>query len=321
LPIPLFAHVFPVLLGYTWLKIKPGAGGAAVKFAINVPNFGDCASARLLAEWASDAEEAGWDGFFIWDHVAFDWPDAVVDPWIALTAMTMSTERIRLGAMVTPLPRRRPWKVARETASLDQLSGGRLHFGVGIGGSEAEFAWLGEPADMKVRAAMLDEGLDVLTGLWRGEPFNHQGIHYSVQRALFWPTPVQQPRIPIWVAGMWPNKAPLRRAARWDGVIPIPIYVDGDLTVALTPDEIREIKEYVLQHREEDAPFDIVVTGITPGGDSEEAARIIAAYADVGATWWQENLIPLRFDWEWGPPPWPLEAMHERIVQGPPRSE
>jgi alkanesulfonate monooxygenase SsuD/methylene tetrahydromethanopterin reductase-like flavin-dependent oxidoreductase (luciferase family) len=289
-----------------------------MKYAVNIPHFGGCADARTLAALARDAEDAGWDGFFIWDHIALGWPDPVADATVALTAIALNTERIRFGALVTPLPRRRPAKFARETASLDRLSGGRLIVGVGIGLFAVEFENLGEPASLKTRAAMLDEGLGVLTGLWGGEQFTHNGEHYTVRDAHFLPTPVQMPRIPIWVAGMWPNKAPLRRAARWDGVCPIP-RVTEDLGAVLTPGDIEEIVAYIMRHRESDAPFDVAAVGTTPGDEPSQAAETAAQYAKAGATWWQEMVTPHRFDWEWGPSPWPMDAMRERVLQGPPK--
>ena len=141
-----------------------------MKYAINIINFGDCGDAMTLAELARTAEVAGWDGLFVWDHIAWDGRVMpMVDPWVALTAIATSTNRIRIGAMVTPLPRRRPWKFARETVSLDYLSSGRMIVGVGIGDALAEFKNLGEEADLKTRGAMLDEGLQVVNGLWSGE--------------------------------------------------------------------------------------------------------------------------------------------------------
>ena len=169
-----------------------------MRFAINLPNFGEYGDARRLAELARETEAAGWDGFFIWDVFGGDSaaPVPVDDPWIALAAIAATTERIRLGTMVTPLPRRRPWKLARQAASLDHLSGGRLILGVGIGTPPEEFARFGEEPDPRIRAEMLDEGLEVLTGLWSGEPFSFHGRHYRVEEATLLPRPVQQPRIP-----------------------------------------------------------------------------------------------------------------------------
>jgi alkanesulfonate monooxygenase SsuD/methylene tetrahydromethanopterin reductase-like flavin-dependent oxidoreductase (luciferase family) len=283
-----------------------------MQFAINLPNFGEYGDPGLLAELARDAEDAGWDGFFIWDHVQYFAPGErvpMVDPWVALAAVATATSRIRLGPMVTPIPRRRPWKLARESVTLDHLSGGRLILGVGLGDPVAtEFGTFGEETDARRRAGMLDDGLAVLTGLWRGEPFSFEGEHFRVRDALCWPPPAQSPRIPIWVAGMWPNRPPLRRAARWDGVFPVKLEPDG--FGILTPDEVRDLIAYVRSHRESDGPFDVVICGDTPADDPAGAAAIVAPYADAGLTWWQESLSDFRG---------PLELTRARIRQGPPR--
>jgi alkanesulfonate monooxygenase SsuD/methylene tetrahydromethanopterin reductase-like flavin-dependent oxidoreductase (luciferase family) len=265
-----------------------------------------------LAELAREAQDAGWDGFFIWDHVQSFAPGErvpVVDPWVALAAVAVATSRIRLGPMVTPIPRRRPWKLARESVTLDHLSGGRLTLGVGLGDPVAsEFGAFGEETDARRRARLLDEGLAVLTGLSRGEPFSFAGEHFRVRDALCWPPPVQSPRIPIWVAGQWPNRAPLRRAARWDGVFPIKARADDSGT--LTPDEVRELVAYIRSHRESAAPFDVVIYGATPADDPARAAALVAPYAEAGLTWWQESLSGFRG---------PVELTRARIRQGPPR--
>jgi alkanesulfonate monooxygenase SsuD/methylene tetrahydromethanopterin reductase-like flavin-dependent oxidoreductase (luciferase family) len=290
-------------------------GKAQMKYAVNTINFGDdCGDVRTLAMLAREAETAGWDGFFIWDHIAFPWPVAMADATVALAAIATSTERIRFGAMVTPLPRRRPWKFARETASLDRLSGGRLIVGVGIGNSEQEFDHLGEVADLRTRGAMLDEALEVVTGLWRGEPFSCQGEHYTVKEAHFLPTPIQQPRIPIWVAGLWPGGAPFRRAAKWDGVMPVRRDLDPSKTLSL--DDEKAIVDYIGERRTSSGPFDVSHYGPTPGDAPAQAADIVGAYAAIGVTWWHEDISPLRF----AQSPLPaLDAMRERIRQGPPR--
>ncbi|MEA3336439.1 MAG: LLM class flavin-dependent oxidoreductase [Chloroflexota bacterium] len=290
-------------------------------YAINIINFGDCGDARVLADLAQDAEAAGWDGFFIWDHIAWDWGVMpMVDPWIALTAIALSTERVRLGAMVTPIPRRRPWKFARETVSLDHLSDGRLVVGVGIGITKAEFDNLGEPGDFKIRGAMLDEGLEVVEKLWCGESFSFDGQYYKIKDTQFLPAPQQSPRIPVWVAGMWPNRRPFRRAARWDGVFPIP--AGGAPEEMLTPDDIRDIMAYVQRYRGSDRPFDVSIGGDTPGDDPARAAETVSPYAAAGVTWWHEAIHGFRPDLaqraeesSW------VDAMRWRILQGPPRIE
>ena len=189
-----------------------------MKYAIYSPGFGAFSDPRILAGLAHDAEDAGWDGFFLWDHVLFTmFGNAPIgDPWITLAAMATATERIRLGTLVTPVPRRRPWMLARELTTLDHLSHGRMVLGVGIGEDRfgREYSAFGEPSGAATHAVMLDEGLDVITGLWRGEPFSYSGQHYHVEDVTFLPTPIQRPRIPIWVAGNWPHKKPFRRAAQ-----------------------------------------------------------------------------------------------------------
>jgi alkanesulfonate monooxygenase SsuD/methylene tetrahydromethanopterin reductase-like flavin-dependent oxidoreductase (luciferase family) len=295
--------------------------GDTVNYAVNVPNFGDYGSPSQLAALASDAENAGWDGFFIWDHISgpTEWrvpvDDTMVpiahapyaDPCVALTAIATHTEHIRLGALVTPLARRRPWKLARETVSLDHLSNGRLVVGVGLGGTPTEFAGFGEDADPLARSRKLDESLEILTGLWTGKPFSYKGTYYVVEDTVFLPRPVQSPRIPIWVACFWPNKKPLRRAARYDGVVP----GVADWTKPLTPDDVESIVSYVLKHRTQSGPFDVVVGGRTPS-DADQATSVVQPYIDSGATWWSEELSGWRGS---------LEDMRARICAGPPRSE
>ena len=189
-----------------------------------LPPFEALADPLTIARLAAEAEEAGWTGVFVWDHLRWCEPiSAIADPWITLAAVATATSRIRLGPMVTPLPRRRPAKVAKETVSLDRLSAGRLTFGVGLG-SDAygnEYTKTGEEVDDRKRAAMLDESLEVITRAWTGEEVVHRGEHYTVDGVRFLPKPVQQPRIPIWVAGLIGNKRPRRRAARYDGYFPV----------------------------------------------------------------------------------------------------
>ena len=190
-----------------------------VRFGLYVANYGEFSDVRALGELAREAEVGGWDGIFLFDSIQPSEPgsyEPVADPWLALMAIALATERIRFGTLVTPLARRRPPKLDRETVTLDQASRGRLLLGVGLGygpSADPEFAGLGEDSDPVVRAAKLDEGLEVLTGLWSGKPFSHAGQYYQVQETTFLPTPVQTPRIPIWVGGFWPNRRPMRRAA------------------------------------------------------------------------------------------------------------
>lgn len=287
-----------------------------MQFAVHVPHFGAHADPHVLADLAAEAEAAGWDGFFIWDHLVMWWPVAVADPWVALAAIALRTERIRLGPLVTPLARRRPQVVARQAATLDHLSGGRLILGVGLGTHPEEFEYFGEPPGFKQRAERLDEALAIIDGLWRGEPFNYRGAHHRVERALFWPKPVQAPRIPIWVAGKWPNEPPFRRAAQWDGVVPQGR--GAGWSEQQPPEEIAEIAAFIRARRETDAPFDIVHSGVSTGTNPAREAEMVAAYASAGVTWWIENLNPWRYGWSEGDPDWPAEAIRSRIRQGPP---
>jgi probable F420-dependent oxidoreductase len=281
-----------------------------VKYGIYLPNFGPYGDARALADLAHDAEDAGWDGFFIWDHIAWE-RQPVVDPWVGLAAVAANTERIRIGTTVTPLPRRRPWNLARETVSLDRLSGGRLILGVGIGGGKQEWDDLGEETDLKARGAMLDEALEVLLGLWSGEPFSYDGDYYHIKQAQFLPKPVQVPRIPVWVGGSWPGTRPFQRAARWDGVYPL--FTEWEKELEQLPDVVA----YVRARRKGDRPFDIVLQGTTPGDNKAEAASIVAPYAEAGMTWWLESIAPYRFGQDFGGE-WPVNALRRRVLQGPP---
>jgi probable F420-dependent oxidoreductase len=288
-----------------------------VQYAVDIPNFGSGGDPRTLVELAVRAEDAGWDGFFVWDHILIDasWTLEIADPWIAMAAIAQATHRIRLGPMVAALPRRRPWKLARETASLDRLSGGRLVLGVGLGWpSEAEFGTFGDEVDLRRRAAMLDESLAILEGLWSGEPFSFAGEHYRVGGATFLPRPVQEPRIPVWVGALRPGPdAPLRRAARWDGFVPAD--ENGYLPLATFARDVARVRELRaaagLAPDAPDAPYEMVASGATPADDRAAALDAVAAFAEAGATWWHEMVS----DWLGG-----LDEMRARIAAGPPRA-
>jgi alkanesulfonate monooxygenase SsuD/methylene tetrahydromethanopterin reductase-like flavin-dependent oxidoreductase (luciferase family) len=280
-----------------------------MKYAIHAPNFATYSDPRALAELAHEAEEAGWDGFFLWDHVFWKVPQnqPVADTWTVLAAMAARTTRITLGPLITPLPRRRPWTVARQATTLDHLSGGRGVLGVGIGGDWfGDYSTFGESPDARAHGEMLDEALAIIAGLWSGEPFSYTGHHYQVTEAQFLPRPVQQPRIPIWVAGIWPNKKPFRRAAQWDGVA---AEAPGDHG-PLTPADFVDLRAYIQEHRQGTGPFDVTHIGRTPGTDPEAAQDIVAPYAEAGVTWWLERI---------GDQEDPLETMRPRVRQGPPR--
>jgi alkanesulfonate monooxygenase SsuD/methylene tetrahydromethanopterin reductase-like flavin-dependent oxidoreductase (luciferase family) len=224
--------------------------------AIFVAPFDELADPRLLADLAADSEAAGFDGFFLWDHIVYSAPThAVLDPWIAMAAIAMTTERLLTGPLVTPLSRRRPHKLARETVTLDLLSNGRLILGVGLGGDRhGELSPFGEIHEPREQARLLDDGLAKLQEYWDG---------------AFAPRPIQRPRIPIWAAATWPNRRPVRRAAKLDGLFPVEVPA---------PEALAELAAEVAELRGPDAaPFDLVVTN-GPGTDP-------APWAAAGATW------------------------------------
>ncbi|MFI9407760.1 LLM class flavin-dependent oxidoreductase [Nocardia sp. NPDC052316] len=287
-----------------------------MRFSINIPNFGDFADARTVAAAAAAAEQAGWDALFIWDHVVLDKVERrgqpFGDPWMLLTAAALATSRIKLGTLVTPVARRRPEQLARQVATLDSLSGGRVIFGAGLGGPVAdEFGSFGEPTDPVVLAERLDEGLELLQRYWSGEQVDHLGKHYQVREVTLLPASIQRPRPPVWIGGFWPRRRPFRRAARWDGVVPL---FTGATHGHVPPvDELRDVVTYVREHRkvDQDKPFEVVVGGVSPG-DPDKARDLIAPLAEAGATWWDERQLMTT------------DALHRlapimrRINQGPP---
>ncbi|WP_306208652.1 LLM class flavin-dependent oxidoreductase [Actinoplanes sp. RD1] len=280
-----------------------------MRHAVNLPVIGEYADPRVLVRLAREAEGAGWDAVFVWDSLVFDLTTRppVTDPWVALAAIAASTERIRIGTMVAQLARRRPWKVAREVVALDQLSAGRMILGVGLGFSgEAEFEQFGEDGDARVRAAKLDECLAIVHGLCTGEPFAFTGEHYTVRETTFLPRPVQD-RIPVWVAGYWPNKRPFRRAARWDGAAPVEMDIrdDGFSILPSSPSSARTMIDYIREHRTTDGPYDVIVSRTLP----RDPGTLISEYEAAGVTWLLRDMLP----WET-----PLEEAFRIVRAGPP---
>jgi hypothetical protein len=263
--------------------------------------------ARTAADFAREAESAGWDGFFVWEPV---WG---VDAWISLTAAAMQTSRIRLGTMISPVSRMRPWKLASETATLDHLSGGRVILSVGLGAIDSGFEAFGEVTDRRTRAELLDEGLEILTGLWRGQPFNYHGKHYNIHETNFAPPPppVQKPNIPIWVVGAWFKSKSMRRVLKYDGLL-ASIFDEKKKRIRMSrpsTEEIAQMKEWIHANRTLTTPFDIVIEGQTPGNDHTKATQIAGPYAEAGVTWWTESLWEAKS----------LEDVLRRIRQGPPQ--
>ena len=250
-----------------------------MRSALWLPIFDELAEPAVVARLAAEAEEAGWHGLFVWDHLRWQAPvREVADPWITLAAVACATEHLRIGPMITPLARRRPAKLARETATLDRLSGGRLTLGVGLGGDRFgnELSKTGEELDDRKRGRMLDESLEILTAAWSGEPVHHHGEHYTVDGVEFLPRPVQRPGVPVWVAGFPGNRRPMLRAARHDGFFPVNLE---------HPDQVAEIAATIADLRDDPAaPYDIAVA--LPAGTDP------APYAAAGATWWLTDVSP-----------------------------
>jgi alkanesulfonate monooxygenase SsuD/methylene tetrahydromethanopterin reductase-like flavin-dependent oxidoreductase (luciferase family) len=251
------------------------------------------------------AERAGWDGVFSWET------GYGVDPWTLLAAIAARTSRVRLGTILTPLPFRRPWKLASQVATLDQLSGGRAVVAVGVGALGAELPDTGEETDLKTRAAMLDEGIDLMQAIWSGGD-KYEGEHYRYHGGQFdvgaMARPMQQP-IPIWVAARWPRPKSLRRALRCQGVLP-EFMPEGR---GQEPDDVRALRAW-LAERGAPGSMDVVVDGETPADDPSGAAAQVKAWSQAGATWWLET--------RWGMPDTQIERvqqMTERLAAGPPR--
>ncbi len=284
-----------------------------MRYSVNIPNFGDFADARTVAKVATAAEEAGWDALFVWDHVVHDKKrragQPFGDPWMLLTAAALATSRLRLGTLVTPVARRRPEQLARQVATLDALSGGRVIFGAGLGGPiEDEFASFGDTTDPVVLAERLDEGLGLLSRYWSGETVDHHGTHYRVRDTALLPPTVQRPRPPVWIAGYWPNRRPMRRAAQWDGAVPL--FQSARHGQAPSPEEVRDLVDYVAtQRRRPDDPFDVVVGGAS---DPSSAAALIEPLRAAGATWWDEREVQSTPDHH------RAEPVMRRVAAGPP---
>ncbi|HEU4782271.1 MAG TPA: LLM class flavin-dependent oxidoreductase [Ktedonobacterales bacterium] len=275
-----------------------------MNYGLDVSITGAYAQVALLADLAALAEDAGWDGFFVQDCLLPGKGEAVVDPWLALCAIALATKRLRIGAFMTPLAAYRPWQLARLGVTLDHLSGGRLIFGAGLGFQADDFLTVGEDATASARAEKLDESLALLRLFWKGEPFSFAGKHYQMRQAQLLPTPVQTPTIPIWLAGTWPHRKPLRRAAGFDGIYIASQRASGE---PLTPTDLHEALTYLQSQRQETTSFDVAFAGET---EAATAADVIEPYAQAGATWWLEGIWVERGA---------VEQMRERIRYGPPK--
>jgi alkanesulfonate monooxygenase SsuD/methylene tetrahydromethanopterin reductase-like flavin-dependent oxidoreductase (luciferase family) len=260
--------------------------------------------AQNAIEYAQVAEKSGWDGFFVWE------PLYGIDAWITLTAIACKTEKIRIGTMITPLSRMRPWKLASELITLDILSQGRVTLSVALGAIDTGFAEFGEETDRKIRAELLDEGLEVMTRLWQGK-FNYEGKYYHIRESAFFtrhppPSLIQQPRIPIWVVAAWPWEKSMKRALKYDGILPAIMPKKGKFE-DVTPEHIRQVAQYIDEKHPGENKFDIVVEGTTPINNPSKAKESIKPFEEAGATWWIESM----WDQE------SLDPVLERLREGP----
>jgi alkanesulfonate monooxygenase SsuD/methylene tetrahydromethanopterin reductase-like flavin-dependent oxidoreductase (luciferase family) len=286
-----------------------------MQYGLTLPNGGAWTDPRALAGLAPAAEAAGWDAILVEDYVIWqnDEAAATYDPWVLLAAMAARTTHLRLGTSVTPLARRRPWQVARQAATLDQLSNGRVILGVGLGDTgqhvmtDKSFTHFGEETQPRARAQMLDEALTIITGLWTGEPFSFSGVHYQVKDVTFRPRPVQRPRIPIWVGGGYPHPGPTRRAARWDGACLYKAH-----THYLQPDDIRAFLAIVREQRGNLDGYDIAVGGSAPDEDQGKQRAYMQSLAEAGITWWIDYVSPAAHE---------LDEARQIIARGPLRIE
>lgn len=293
-----------------------------MRFGVTLPNLGVGDDPEVIVDLAREAEDAGWDGVFIWDtpggaeQSSGDELYAVHEAWLLLALMATRTERVRLGTMITPLAWRHPWMVARQALTMDRLSKGRFVLCVGLGAPPEEGPTpFHEETDRRTRARMLDEGLEILAGLWSGEPFSFDGEHYTIEKAVFRPQPIE--KIPVWVvgawqrvSGAWPKMRSLRRALRWDGVLPHVFEGPKIGTGDFRPDDIRAMSRWIRTERTE--PFDIVVE--CGSSDTNTPAGTVRALAEAGATWWLEPVWWSMYSHLGDPGP-----LRERIRQGPPK--
>jgi hypothetical protein len=290
-----------------------------VRFGVTLPNLGVGNDPAVIIDLAVEVESAGWDAVFVWDtpyasDVAEDQKETF-DAWALMTAIALKTERVQIGTMITPLAWRRPWEIARQSMTLDRLSQGRFILCVGLGWVPEGGSVFHEVTDRKTRAAMLDEGLAILTGLWSGRPFSFKGEHYELDEVRFVPSPLR--KIPVWVVGAWnrdqsawPMKRSMRRALRWDGVLPNVFGPEGN-THGSVVDDIRAMAEWI--RSENPGPFDIVCEGGGEEDDVNADAKTVREWADAGATWWLEAVWYSMYRH-----PGNAEPMRERIKAGPP---
>jgi alkanesulfonate monooxygenase SsuD/methylene tetrahydromethanopterin reductase-like flavin-dependent oxidoreductase (luciferase family) len=274
-----------------------------MKFGLFLANFDDHAQADVLMNFGIAADQAGWDGVFLADHLHYQNKMKFIDPWIMLAGLASRTKNVKLGTWVAAVPRRQPWQLARDLASLDQLSNGRIILGAGLGTPPEDYTAFGMEYDPKQLAKRFDESLDILDGLWSERRFSYDGDIYKISDVDLYPKPMQQPRIPILIAGRWPAKNPIERGARWDGIMPI----SQNWPKPFSLDEIKSCVEFYQSCRETNAPGDVVVMH---SDDSPPLDEFIPFCQEIGVTWILFGLWPQAAS---------IEEYMERIKQGPPK--
>ncbi len=271
------------------------------RYGLYIPNYGPLAEPSIMIKLARLAEEKGWEGIFLWDHIPTDSSKKAYDPWLLLSLVALNTEKMRIGTTVTPLARRRPQKVVKEVVTLDHISNGRFTLGIGLGGRK-EFEAYGESFRLKPTAEKLDESIEILRLLWSGEPVEFIGKHYQI-KAQHSPTPIQK-QVPIWVGGNWPNKAPFRRAARHQGVFPLKA---GD-GYGMTPQDYKDILNYIEKHGGDLTNYDVVMTVYSEGDPEKD--RWMEKFREEGVNWFVDCLDPWRGN---------TKYLLDRVKKGPPK--
>lgn len=277
-----------------------------MRYGFVIP-FGD---PELVVDLAVEIEQAGWDAAFTYETIY------QMDPWVVLGAMAVRTERIRLGTLLTPPSRRRPWKLAAEVATVDRLSRGRALLCVGLGALDTGFGAVGEETGRRERAALMDECLEIMDRLWSGEPFTFEGAHYTIEwKVPEWEAPrgtyrpVQEPRPPIWCVAELGREKPMRRALHWDGCLPYKKTAENPYA-PLDAADVSELRAWATANQKGDRRFDIALEGTTPIGEAQAAIEQVQSLAEAGATWWIESRWEEAND---------VDRIRQRIAQGPPR--
>lgn len=275
-----------------------------MKFGLDIANMGEnLSNPHNLILLAKEAEKSGWDGFFLWNTFLSDDSHYISNPIVTISAIAAQTTKIKLGFLIIPLPFYKPWQIASEMVTLDHLSKGRMILGVGSGGNSKDFSSFNEADDLKIRGEKLDESLEIITGLWSGKPFSYSGKHYQIKNVQLQPACFQTPRVPIWVAGFWPNKKPFRRASKYDGVYP------GSDDNQLTPEVVQDILQYINTNRKNSETFDSLIWVDLPE-EKSKIKEMVELYEKAGLTWMNIPRNSFKL---------PFHDLLNLVKQGPPQ--